>query len=194
MVWYDEKLMESPIEEMFIHDLCKFLKCEMIQQFWTKPKNNSYRIDLVLVHRGLKIAIELDGAQHDLKKDLIRDLEIIESRVVDIIIRFRGTDIYFNTWDLIRVLFEKFPILFDKDRIEHVIKCLCNKVISAENYKGDEYNYERYKLEYFTDEEVYDEEYEYYVNKKATREIIIKTISEYKTCEEPEKIQEEFAI
>ena len=117
MVWYNEKLFESPIEEIFTHDLCKFLKCEMIQQFWTKPENNFYRIDLVLIHRGLRVAIELDGKQHDSIKDSIRDSEIIKSKIVDIIIRFRGADIYFNTWNLIRVLFEKFPILFDKKRV-----------------------------------------------------------------------------
>lgn len=122
----DRNLIESPLEELFIHQFEKFLNanCQVIPQFKVNTTAGNFRIDFVIKLGELKIAIECDGADfHDEWRDEWRDSMILGGNNVDIIYRFRGKDLTTYLNECIHVIYLNDKKIFS-DRYSSVHKSL----------------------------------------------------------------------
>jgi hypothetical protein len=109
----DRSMLESPLEELFIENLEKYLspKTEIIPQFEIETIAGKFRLDFLLTVNNKKIAFECDGAEfHDEWKDEWRDSLILGTGEIDIIYRFRGKDLFTFLNDCIYLIYH-----FDKD-------------------------------------------------------------------------------
>lgn len=133
----DRAKLESPLEEMFIERLEKYLFSwlTITAQYEVETIAGKFRLDFVIIIDNKKIAFECDGEEyHDAFRDEFRDGLILGSGQVDIIYRFRGKDIYTFLDDCIYLIYHfdnelfnnrypfLFPQLISNDLKEHLAK------------------------------------------------------------------------
>ena len=124
----DRSKLESPLEELFIEKLEKYLspKTEIIPQFEIETIAGKFRLDFLLTIDNKKIAFECDGANfHDEWKDEWRDALILGTRQIDIIYRFRGKDLHTFLDDCIYLIY-----YYDKDLFNDRYPLIAHQLIS----------------------------------------------------------------
>lgn len=109
---------ESPIEDFFknhIHGmLAKDVK--LIPQYETEAMGMRFRIDFVILSGEKKIAVECDGAEyHNPSRDLWRDAITLGEDKLDVVFRFRGTDLAARMYQCAYILFLNEKYLFSKE-------------------------------------------------------------------------------
>jgi hypothetical protein len=112
----DRTKLESPIEELLIEALEKYLSSdsEIVPQHEVFTLAGKFRLDFLLTIDDHKIAIECDGADfHDEWRDEWRDALILGSGKVDTIYRFRGKDLHTFLNDCVYLIYHYDPILFN---------------------------------------------------------------------------------
>jgi very-short-patch-repair endonuclease len=116
--FYNEELLDSDCERLFISALNKVVNCNIFQQF----KVAGYKIDFVIEKNNKLIGIEIDGKQHRLQNDSLRDKRILKTGKIFKIIRIPANYIYKNRFEAIqRFIADKFPEYFNLKRIEMFI-------------------------------------------------------------------------
>ncbi|MFL0161566.1 hypothetical protein [Aquirufa salirivi] len=107
---------DSPIEDELIWHLTKYINpvIEVVPQFEIVTTRANYRLDFALEIEGKLIGIECDGKDyHNLRRDIWRDVEIINNSQIEEIFRFRGCDIYYHINECLYVLGWLHKGLFD---------------------------------------------------------------------------------
>jgi hypothetical protein len=108
---------DSEIEDIFIHNLAKYLNpdVEIISQF-NVDNPVKFRIDFVLKQSGKYYGIECDGKNyHNYYKDKVRDALILDNSCINTIFRFPGKAIFYCVNNCIFFLYDSFPCLFKRD-------------------------------------------------------------------------------
>lgn len=112
------KVCESPIELALQLELEKFIDPSRITpQFEVAPYRLDFHILLGDTARSRQIAIECDGrAYHERydRRDMRRDLYILQHHPIDAIYRFWGKDILYSTADSLYLLSMREPTLFNE--------------------------------------------------------------------------------
>ncbi len=111
--WVDRGQMESPLEELFIRKLEKYISptITIIPQYEIKTLIGKFRMDFVIDLGEKKIGFECDGAEfHDEWRDEWRDGLILGTGVIDSIYRFKGKDLFMFLDDCIYIIYH-----FDKE-------------------------------------------------------------------------------
>lgn len=112
----DREKLESPLEELFIQNLEKYLSSEskIFPQQEVKTIGGNFRLDFLLTIGDKKIAFECDGKEyHDPWRDEWRDALILGSTEIDTIYRFRGMDLHTFLNDCIYLIYYYDPELFN---------------------------------------------------------------------------------
>ena len=118
----DRIKLESPIEELLIQSLEKYLspQTQILPQYEIMTLAGKFRLDFLLTVGDKKIAIECDGKDfHDEWRDEWRDALILGTSEIDTIYRFRGKDIFTFLDDCIYLIYhydkelfsDRYPIL-----------------------------------------------------------------------------------
>ena len=113
--------MESPIEEIFHHEYCKFCKeeYELTAQKEFETRVGNLRPDFVTSFDGYLIAFECDGRDfHDEARDEIRDSILLGDEHVGTIYRFTGRLIANAPEMAIAIIAEYDPELFSERSIQ----------------------------------------------------------------------------
>jgi len=107
---YDYYKVESPIEEILLNHLVKFLhkQCEVIVQYPISTISGNFRADIILRKGDKVVVVECDGEEHhtldrDEWYDEWRDALILIQKKAQVIYRVKGTDIQNN-------IYKKFEI------------------------------------------------------------------------------------
>jgi hypothetical protein len=131
-------LTESPIEESFLLGTKKFLaqEIEIIPQYWVKTPQGNFRLDFVFkTPNGKSICIECDGQDyHEVYKDFIRDILVLQHGDISEIIRINGFGINFALESCLYFIFKCHPDLLKKDMIQGIEHFLSEREISEINY------------------------------------------------------------
>jgi len=121
----DRDKLESPLEEIFIEKLEKYLSSGVTihPQYEVKTIAGKFRLDFLLTCFDKKIAFECDGEEyHDEFRDEFRDGLILGAGTIDAIYRFRGKDLHTFLDDCIYLIYhfdkelfnERYPFIFPK--------------------------------------------------------------------------------
>lgn len=126
---YDLEKVESPIEEIFLNHLMKYLshKTEVIIQLPIKTISGNFRADIALKQNDQIVIIECDGEEFHTKEkdswyDEWRDTLIIFQKRAETIYRIKGIDIYSNINSLIYLIYSFEPNLFNREYAERLPK------------------------------------------------------------------------
>lgn len=137
---YDHSKIESPIEEIFINHLIKFLckDTEIIVQYPLNTISGDFRADIALKKDDKIVLIECDGKDfHTLDKDdwydEWRDTLILIQKRAHVIYRLKGKDIQRNLYKIIAMIYSYDKYLFNKEYIDRIDKV-----------KIDELSYKKY--------------------------------------------------
>lgn len=87
---------DSPIEEEFIRNFIKYidLEIETFPQHEIKTSHGCFKLDFAIKVKDKFIGIECDGKDfHNIGRDTLRDIIIIDNSSIADIFRFRGSDI-----------------------------------------------------------------------------------------------------
>jgi hypothetical protein len=144
----DRNKLESPLEELFIETLEKYLssKTQIFPQYEVMTLAGKFRLDFLLTVNEKKIAFECDGADfHDEWRDEWRDALILGSGEIDTIYRFRGKDLHTFLDDCICLIFH-----YDKELFDDRYILIAQQLISDElkNQLTNFYMKERNTIEY----------------------------------------------
>lgn len=119
---YDNEKIESPIEQILLNHLIKFLhpETEVIVQFPIKTISGNFRGDIALIRGEIKVILECDGEEfHSAEKDdwydEWRDTLILIQNKVNTIYRIKGKDIYSNIYSVIYIIYFFDPELFNEE-------------------------------------------------------------------------------
>lgn len=125
---YDYYKVESPIEEILLNHLVKFLhkQCEVIVQYPISTISGNFRADIILRKGDKVVVVECDGEEHhtldrDEWYDEWRDALILIQKKAQVIYRVKGTDIQNNIYKVFAIIYTYDEDLFNKeyaDRIE----------------------------------------------------------------------------
>lgn len=121
--YVDNHRLDSPIEEEFYHVISKYLtpKVDLYNQYPAKVSGYNFSIDFVIICGNLRIGIECDGkAYHNVEKDEWRDKSILNANLLDVIIRFRGTDIVFRIHDALYAMSQWYPEVFSQRGLDNI--------------------------------------------------------------------------
>lgn len=121
----DRNKVESPLEELFISNLEKYITATstIYPQKEIQTVSGVFRLDFLIIYDDKKIAFECDGKDyHDEWRDEWRDALILGSGEVDTIYRFKGRDIHTFLHDCIHLIYhydktlfsERFPIISER--------------------------------------------------------------------------------
>tara|TARA_R110002020_G_scaffold125650_1_gene283000 strand:- start:209 stop:925 length:717 start_codon:yes stop_codon:yes gene_type:complete len=126
---YDLEKVESPIEQIFLNHLMKFLdeETEVIIQLPIKTISGNFRADIALKKNNRIIIVECDGEEFHTKSkdnwyDEWRDTLILFQHRAETIYRIKGVDIYSNINSLIFLIYKFEPFLFNRDYAERLPK------------------------------------------------------------------------
>ncbi len=126
---YDIDKVESPIEQIFLNHLQKYLsfETEIIVQYPIKTISGNFRADIVLKKKDKIIIIECDGEEFHTKDDddwydEWRDTLILFQRRVDTIYRIKGVDIYNNINSVIYLIYTYEKEFFNSEYAERLPK------------------------------------------------------------------------
>ncbi len=127
---FDYDKIESPIEEILLNHIVKFLANEtkIITQYPISTISGNFRADIALKNGKKVVVIECDGEKHHTKDrddwyDEWRDTLILIQRKAQVIYRVKGTDILNNLYKVFAIIYAHDEDMFDKeyaDRIEKV--------------------------------------------------------------------------
>lgn len=119
---YDYDKVESPIEQIFLNHLIKYLSNEtqIIVQFPIKTISGNFRADVALRNNNKVILIECDGEEFHTKEknewyDEWRDTLILFQKRAETIYRIKGTDIYNNINSLISLIYHYEREFFNEE-------------------------------------------------------------------------------
>ena len=109
---YEYDKIESPIEEIFLNHIIKFLdqNTELSIQFPISTISGNFRADIALIKEGKIVVIECDGEEHhtqekDIWYDEWRDTLILAQERANVIYRVRGIDIYSNLYKVFAIIY-----------------------------------------------------------------------------------------
>lgn len=113
---------ESPIEERLAWHLSKFLAPSVIlrPQVGVQSQIGSFRADMILHAGEVNTVLECDGKafHQDSHRDLVRDAAMLDTNLVDQVIRFRGEDLYAAIYDVMYLVVVIHPQAFnDRGRV-----------------------------------------------------------------------------
>ena len=126
----DRVKLKSPLEELFIETLEKYLasEVEILPQYEVNTLAGKFRLDFLLTVNSKKVAFECDGAEfHDKWHDEWRDSLILGTGNIDAIYRFRGKDIHTFLQDCIYLIYH-----FDKEFFYDRYSLISSGLISEE--------------------------------------------------------------
>lgn len=126
---------ESPIEEMFYDALAPLLASGV--EVKTQVPVLNYRVDF-LIRGPRRVVIECDGREfHDFNRDRIRDIAMLDSGLIDDVLRFRGCDIVFAGDECAARAVSYFPFLAKRDAnpLTEEEKMLCGMCMRNGNIK-----------------------------------------------------------
>jgi len=122
---YDK--IESPIEEIFLNHLTKFLDddVEVLIQFPLNSISGNFRADIALKKENKIVIIECNGEEHHTKEiddwyDEWRDTLILVQDRAETIYRLKGIDINDNVYSLIYLIYNYDSDLFNQDYIKRL--------------------------------------------------------------------------
>lgn len=120
---YEIEKIESPIEQILLNHLIKYLddQTEVSIQIPFKTVSGIFRADIVLVRLGRKIILECDGEEFHTKEinewyDEWRDVLLLKHQEVETIYRIKGKDIYSNINEIIFII-SKYDLDFFNPRM-----------------------------------------------------------------------------
>lgn len=126
---YEFDKVESPIEQIFLNHLTKYLsdETELIVQLPIKTISGNFRADIALKNNNRIIIIECDGEEFHTKEmddwyDEWRDTLILFQKRAETIYRIKGTDIYNNINSLIYLIYNFEPEFFKAEYAERIPK------------------------------------------------------------------------
>ncbi|RQO75564.1 hypothetical protein DBR43_09505 [Pedobacter sp. KBW06] len=126
----DRDRLESPLEEIFIENLEKYLSpsISILPQYEIETIAGKFRLDFVIAFGETKIGLECDGKDfHDAFRDEWRDGLILDTGEIETIYRFRGKDIFYALEDCIYIIY-KYDYRIFNNRYPH----FCARLISQE--------------------------------------------------------------
>jgi len=127
-------LTESPIEESFLLGIRKFLtqEIEIIPQYWVKTPHGNFRLDFVFkIPGGKSICFECDGQDyHEMYKDFIRDVLVLQHSDISEIIRINGFGINFALESCLYFIFKCHPDLLKEGMIQGIEHLLSEREIN----------------------------------------------------------------
>jgi len=136
---YEIEKIESPIEQILLNHLIKYLdnQTEVSIQIPFKTVSGIFRADIVLERLGRKIILECDGEEFHTKEinewyDEWRDVLLLKHQEVETIYRIKGKDIYSNINEIIFII-SKYDSDFFNPRIIMRILNSC-KSTTIEDY------------------------------------------------------------
>lgn len=119
---YDHDKIESPIEEILLNHIVKFLheKTEIILQYPIFTISGNFRADLALKKEDKLIIIECDGEEHhteekDVWYDEWRDTLILIQKKAQVLYRVKGTDIQNNLYKVFAIIYFFDGDLFNQE-------------------------------------------------------------------------------
>jgi len=122
------EMCESPAERAFVHEMNKH-DLEYRQQVWVGRR----RLDFLMDCWG-KVTVEIDGKEwHDPEQDEKRDAEILESDLVDSIVRIPAGALFYFTGAVKSALHSWYPYLrnpysiYDREKAEEIADYIVNK-------------------------------------------------------------------
>lgn len=144
---FDPKLAESPIEEIFLSHLPKFMNwgTKIVPQKWFETMSGKFRVDIALERNGSIVVIECDGEEHHTKEmdtwyDEWRDTLLLVQNKVKTIYRVRGRDIHYSIREILFIINQYDPFIFYKKNAarlpSHEIEESFGKKIIHYNYEG----------------------------------------------------------
>lgn len=147
--FFDYGKIESPIEEILLNHIVKFLheETKVIVQYPISTISGNFRADIALQNNDKIIIIECDGKEHHTKEkddwyDEWRDTLILIQNKAQVIYRVRGIDIQNNLYKVFAIIFSLDQDLFNQEysrRLEKVdIEGRGYKKHVYYDYHGDE--------------------------------------------------------
>lgn len=119
---YDYDKIESPIEEILLNHIVKFLheKTEIFVQYPISTISGNFRSDIALQNEDKLIIIECDGEEHHTKEkdewyDEWRDTLILIQKNAQVIYRVKGTDIQNNLYRVFAIIYSLDEDLFNEE-------------------------------------------------------------------------------
>ncbi|MCU0649967.1 MAG: DUF559 domain-containing protein [Gemmatimonadaceae bacterium] len=106
---------ESPAEREFAHQLWKHIGDDVVTeaQVTTQTERGRFRLDFVLSHSDVKLAIEIDGQHfHTLERDAARDALVLGAGHVHEVVRIAARGVAFHLHDVLYLLSEMHPRFF----------------------------------------------------------------------------------
>ncbi len=139
---FDIDLCESPIEELFAYNVCKYLSedSQLKPQVSIPTLCGSFRLDFMISNiSGLNIGVECDGKDfHDARRDEWRDAMILgDNSDIQGILRFRGVDIKYRINDLLFLTSKIYPLLFS-ERGKANLKILASNEVKRDVFSSTE--------------------------------------------------------
>lgn len=114
---------ESPIEDFFMNHISDMLDDEvkLISQYEVEAMGMNFRIDFVLQIGERKVAVECDGKEfHNPGRDLWRDAITLGENKLDVVFRFKGTDLTARMYQCAYILYLNEKYLFTKEAGNHI--------------------------------------------------------------------------
>jgi len=105
---------ESPLESRFALSLIRRLhpNAHLESQVSVDTICGRFRLDFVVTRRGRMVAVECDGKDyHDEGRDEWRDAMVLGAEAVDVIYRFRGSDLTYHLNDCLFLISQWEPDL-----------------------------------------------------------------------------------
>jgi len=119
---YEYDKVESPIEQILLNHLMKYLsdETEVIVQLPIKTISGNFRADIALKNNDRIIILECDGEEFHTKEinkwyDEWRDTLILFQRRAETIYRIKGTDIHNNINSIIHLIYKYEPEFFNAE-------------------------------------------------------------------------------
>ncbi|MEQ5791752.1 hypothetical protein J4E06_11855 [Muricauda sp. NFXS6] len=126
---YEYDKVESPIEQILLNHLTKYLseETEVIVQLPIKTISGNFRADIALKFNDRIIILECDGEEFHTKEfnewyDEWRDTLILFQERAETIYRIKGTDIYNNINSIIYLIYNFEPEFFNAEYGERLPK------------------------------------------------------------------------
>jgi len=126
---FDYDKVESPIEEILLNHIIKFLdkETELMIQYPISTISGNFRADIALKKNERIVIIECDGEEHHTKDrdnwyDEWRDTLILIQRKAHVIYRVKGVDIQNNIYKVFAIIFDFDKNLFDENYTNRVEK------------------------------------------------------------------------
>lgn len=126
---YDHDSVESPIEEVLLNHIDKFLdkETQVFIQYPISTISGNFRGDIALKRGDRVVLLECDGEEHHSKEkddwyDEWRDTLILIQKKADVIYRIKGKDILNNIYAVVSILNSFDKSFFNPDYVNRLIK------------------------------------------------------------------------